>query len=56
MELLFKIFFYISAFIMVWAMVGYPVSLKIIGKIYKSRKNKEGLQPSVNGYSYGCST
>lgn len=49
MELLFKIFFYISAFIIVWAMVGYPVSLKIIGKIYKSRKLQKDYnhQPTV---------
>ncbi|MDD4780994.1 MAG: glycosyltransferase family 2 protein [Tissierellia bacterium] len=38
MELFFKLLFYISAFIIVWAMVGYPLSLNIIGKIYKSRK------------------
>jgi glycosyltransferase involved in cell wall biosynthesis len=49
MELLFKILFYISAFIIVWAMVGYPVSLKIIGKIYKSRKLQKDYnhQPTV---------
>lgn len=49
MELLFKILFYISAFIIVWAMVGYPVSLKIIGKIYKSRKLQKNYkhQPTV---------
>jgi cellulose synthase/poly-beta-1,6-N-acetylglucosamine synthase-like glycosyltransferase len=38
MELFFKLIFYISAFIIVWAMVGYPLSLKIIEKIYKSRR------------------
>ena len=49
MELLFKILFYISAFIIVWAMVGYPVSLKIIGNIYKSRKLQKDYnhQPTV---------
>ncbi len=49
MELLFKILFYISAFIIVWAMVGYPISLKIIGKIYKSRKLQKDYnhQPTV---------
>lgn len=49
MELLFKILFYISAFIIVWAMVGYPISLKIIGKIYKSRKLQKNYshQPTV---------
>ena len=38
MELLYKILFYISGFIIVWAMIGYPVSLKLIGKLYKNRK------------------
>lgn len=49
MELLFKILFYISAFIIVWAMVGYPISLKIIDKIYKSRKLQKNYshQPTV---------
>ena len=49
MELLFKISFYLSAFIIVWAMIGYPISLKIIGKIYESRKLKKDYnhQPTV---------
>jgi len=49
MELLFKILFFISTFIIVWAMVGYPVSLKIIGKIYKFRKLQKDYnnQPTV---------
>ncbi|TAH67248.1 MAG: glycosyltransferase family 2 protein [Anaerolineaceae bacterium] len=38
MELLIKIIFYISAFIITWAMVGYPLSLKIIGRFYRSKK------------------
>lgn len=38
MELFFEILFYISGFIIVWAMIGYPASLKIIGKFYKDRK------------------
>ncbi|MGN7938755.1 glycosyltransferase family 2 protein [Virgibacillus sp. 6R] len=38
MDLLYKILFYISGFIIVWAMVGYPVSLKLIGRLYKNRK------------------
>lgn len=38
MELLFKILFYISGLTIVWAMVGYPVSLKLIGNLYKNRK------------------
>ena len=49
MELLFKILFYISAFVIVWAMVGYPISLRIIGRIYKSRKLQKDYnhQPTV---------
>ncbi|WP_404469085.1 glycosyltransferase family 2 protein [Sutcliffiella horikoshii] len=49
MELLYKILFYISGFIIVWAMVGYPVSLKLIGKLLKNRRlNKDyNHQPTV---------
>lgn len=49
MELLFKILFYLSGFIIVWAMIGYPISLKILGKIYKNRKLKKDYshQPTV---------
>ncbi|SHG03348.1 glycosyltransferase [Ornithinibacillus halophilus] len=39
MEVLYKILFFISAFIIIWAMVGYPISIKIIGRLYK--KNRE---------------
>ncbi|TES53597.1 glycosyltransferase family 2 protein [Halalkalibacterium halodurans] len=49
MELLFKILFYISGFIIFWAMVGYPLSIKIIGKFHKVDKLKKdfSLQPTV---------
>ncbi|MGE7182756.1 glycosyltransferase family 2 protein [Peribacillus sp. NPDC006672] len=49
MELSYKILFYISGFIIVWAMVGYPVSLKIIGNFYKNRKLEKDYshQPTV---------
>ena len=49
MELLFKIVFYFFSFIIFWAMVGYPISLKIIGKIYKYRKLQKNYnhQPTV---------
>ncbi len=49
MEFFFKVIFYISAFVIVWAMVGYPISLKVIGKIYKSRKLQKDYnhQPTV---------
>lgn len=49
MELLFKILFYISGFIIIWAMIGYPLSLKIISRFYKSRKLQKDYshQPTV---------
>ena len=49
MELLLKLVFFISAFIIFWAMIGYPLSLKIIGKIYRSRKLEKDYahQPTV---------
>jgi glycosyltransferase involved in cell wall biosynthesis len=49
MELLYKILFYISGFTIMWAMVGYPVSLKLIGKLYNKRKLKKDYshQPTV---------
>ncbi|MGP4105993.1 glycosyltransferase family 2 protein [Virgibacillus sp. L01] len=37
MEIVMKILFYTSGFIILWAMIGYPLSLKIIGKIYNNR-------------------
>ncbi|WP_100405636.1 glycosyltransferase family 2 protein [Bacillus solitudinis] len=49
MELVSKILFYISAFIIVWAMVGYPISIKLIGFLYKNRKLAKdySYKPSV---------
>lgn len=49
MKLLFKIIFYISSFIIFWAMIGYPLSLKLIGQLYKSRKliKDYSYQPTV---------
>ncbi|WP_313126496.1 glycosyltransferase family 2 protein [Proteiniclasticum ruminis] len=49
MELFWKILFFTSAFIIFWAMIGYPVSLKILGKILKSRVLKKDYthQPTV---------
>ncbi|QUG86556.1 glycosyltransferase family 2 protein [Bacillus nitratireducens] len=49
MELLYKYLFYISGFIIVWAMVGYPISLKLIGSLYKNRKLEKNYshQPKV---------
>ncbi|MBS4538839.1 glycosyltransferase family 2 protein [Clostridium sp. D2Q-11] len=49
MELFLKILFYVSGFIIVWAMIGYPLSLKVIGKIYKNRNLRKDYshQPTV---------
>lgn len=49
MELLFKMLFYIGAFIVFWAMVGYPLSLKIIGRLLSTRKLEKNYahQPTV---------
>ncbi|WP_158735760.1 glycosyltransferase family 2 protein [Alteribacillus sp. YIM 98480] len=49
MDLIFKILFYLSGFIIVWAMIGYPLSLKFIGKVYKRRKIEKdySYKPSV---------
>lgn len=49
MELLFKSLFYVSGFIIFWAMIGYPIFLRVIGKIYKGRRIKKNYShiPSV---------
>lgn len=49
MEMVTKIIFYVSGFIIIWAMVGYTFSLKVIGRIYKNRKLTKdySLQPTV---------
>ncbi|MGR5981031.1 glycosyltransferase [Bacillus cereus] len=49
MELLYKYLFYISGFIIVWAMVGYPISLKLIGRLYKNRNLEKNYshEPTV---------
>lgn len=49
MELYFKISFYLSSFIIIWAMIGYPVSIKIIGKIFSKRLLEKDYshQPTV---------
>ncbi|GAA0434836.1 glycosyltransferase [Lentibacillus halophilus] len=41
MELFYKVLFYLSGFIIFWAMIGYPISLKLIGVLYKSRTLKK---------------
>gem|GEM_PF-140344 len=49
MELFIKTLFYISCFIIFWAMIGYPLSLKILRKLYRNKKlEKDYLnQPEV---------
>ncbi|RSK33694.1 glycosyltransferase family 2 protein [Bhargavaea beijingensis] len=49
MEFLYKMLFYISGIIIVWAMIGYPISIKIIGKIFKNRilEKDYSHQPTV---------
>ena len=44
-----KVFFFVSLFIIFWAMIGYPISLKILKVIYKDRKLKKdySYQPTV---------
>ncbi|WP_159882483.1 glycosyltransferase [Paenibacillus puerhi] len=37
MELFYLILFYTSGFIIIWAMIGYPASLKLIERIYKGK-------------------
>lgn len=45
----YKIIFFISAFIILWAMIGYSLSLKIINKMVKKKENKKNynLEPTV---------
>ncbi|EHQ89370.1 glycosyltransferase family 2 protein [Desulfosporosinus youngiae] len=49
MGLLLKTLFYSSGFIIVWAMVGYPLSLKLIDRLYKGEQLKKdySIQPTV---------
>ncbi|MEK5026362.1 glycosyltransferase family 2 protein [Paenibacillus sp. FSL M7-1046] len=49
MDFWLKTLFYISAFIIIWAMIGYPVSLKVIGKLHKTKKLEKNYshKPSV---------
>lgn len=49
MEIGAKILFFLCGFIVVWAMIGYPLSLKIIGKLYNRRKIEKNYfsQPTV---------
>lgn len=49
MELIIIVLFYISLFIIGWAMIGYPLSIKLLGKIFQIRKLEKDYnhQPTV---------
>lgn len=49
MDFLILFIFYFNAFIIFWAMVGYPLSLKFLKRVYKNRKLKKDYtyQPTV---------
>jgi glycosyltransferase involved in cell wall biosynthesis len=49
MGLFLRILFYLSGFVIIWAMVGYPLSLKLIGRFYKDRQLEKDYshQPAV---------
>jgi len=47
MGLLLRILFCISGFIIVWAMVGYPLLLRLIGRLNKDRQLKKDYSPTV---------
>lgn len=49
MEILLKILFFLSGFIIFWAMIGYPVSIRLIGIFFKNKKNDKDYNhlPSV---------
>lgn len=47
--IVFDILFILSGLLIFWGMIGYPISIKILGKIYKNRANSKdySLKPSV---------
>lgn len=49
MEVLYKVIFYFVIFIIGWAMIGYPLSIKILGRLFKERKliKDYNKQPTV---------
>ena len=44
-----NILFFVSGFMIFWAMIGYPLSIKLLGKVYKDKKNRKNyvLEPTV---------
>lgn len=49
MEMIGLILFYVSGFVIFWAMIGYPISLKLLAYIYKDRKLQKNYfhEPTV---------
>lgn len=49
MEFVYKILFYVSGFIIFWAMIGYPISLKLLDKSFRNKKENKDYthQPTV---------
>lgn len=49
MSICLHVIFWIFAFVIFWAMIGYPLSLKVIGKLFKGRELKKDYDylPSV---------
>ena len=43
-EIIVKILFYFNIFIIMWAMVGYPVFIKILGRIFSGKQLKKNYQ------------
>lgn len=43
------LFLVVSAFIILWAMIGYPISIILLGKIFKNKKNSKdyAMNPEV---------
>ena len=41
---IFVIIFIFSSVIIFWAMIGYNISLNILGRIFKNRKNKKNIE------------
>lgn len=44
MKIIIVLIFWISAFIIFWAMIGYPISISVIGKLLRSRKNSKDYE------------
>lgn len=49
METVLEVSFYVGAFVILWAMVGYPLSLKLLRSIYKNKRliKDYSFQPTV---------